>query len=503
MHLDMKRPTQTGSEQNGTDAEKSPSRPTLGFQHTYAEQLEGLYIVWQPQGFPSPRLLELNRPLLEELDLPPLSDDDRARVFSGTLLPADARPLAQAYAGHQFGGYSPQLGDGRALLLGEVIDRRGRRRDIHLKGSGPTPFSRGGDGKASVGPVLREYLVGEAMYRLGIPTTRVLAAVATGETVYREEPLPGAVLARTAASHLRVGTLEFAARQSGDHLERLVRYALERHYPEQAPTTNPADELLQAVARAQGSLIAQWMLVGFVHGVMNTDNTTLSGETIDYGPCAFMEAYDPQTVFSSIDHHGRYAFGNQPAIGQWNLIRMGEALLSLLSPQREQAIQRVQKALELYMETFDQTVLQGMRQKLGLPGEAPEDEALVADWLAWLHEHAQDYTLAFRRLSNSVVQGTPAFSDERFLSWYSHYQARIAGEPPDAVARRMDQVNPLYIPRNHLVEEVLAAAIAGDLVPFRELLEVLRAPYAERSGRERYAEPAPSGFGPYTTFCGT
>lgn len=483
----------------------SPKRTLqLGLQHSFAERLEGLYVSWQPPGFARPTLIELNRPLVEELGLPALSDEEAARVFSATQLPVDAQPLAQAYAGHQFGGFSPQLGDGRALLLGEVIDRSGRRRDIHLKGSGPTPFSRGGDGKASVGPVLREYIMGEAMHRLGIPTTRVLAAVATGEVVYRDQPLPGAVLARVAASHLRVGTLQFAARLSGgSSLEPLVEYALERHYPEHLGSQTPAHELFRSVAASQGHLIARWMLVGFIHGVMNTDNMTLSGETIDYGPCAFMEAYDPQTVFSSIDHQGRYAFGNQPSIGQWNLLRMGEALLPLLGATRDEAIARVREALELYLETYEQALLDGMRQKLGIVGEAPEDAALISTFLDWMQHTKQDFTLAFRRLAEGLAMNQAAFADDAFASWNASYRARLSGDDPQAVAARMNAVNPLYIPRNHLVEQALEAAIDGDLGPFRALLAVLASPFDERAEHVRYAEPAPATFGPYVTYCGT
>jgi len=479
--------------------------PPLGFEHSFAERLEGLFVPWEPRGFAEPSLIELNRGLYAELGLPPLSDEDVARVFSASLLPADARPIAQAYAGHQFGGFSPQLGDGRALLLGEVVDRHGRRRDIHLKGSGPTPFSRGGDGKASVGPVLREYLMGEAMHHLGIPTTRVLAAVATGEVVYRDRALPGAVLARVAASHLRVGTLQFAAGPNGrGSLEPLVSYALERHYPELAGAETPARELLNAVATAQGRLIAQWMLVGFIHGVMNTDNMTLSGETIDYGPCAFMEAYDPGTVFSSIDHQGRYAYGNQPSIGQWNLVRMGEALLPLLAPTRDQGIEHIRSALGLYLESFEDGLLTGLRKKLGLSGEMPEDATLVSGWLEWMQATNQDFTLAFRRLARGLAEGAPAFSDAAFGAWYARYQARLGDEAPAGVAIRMNAANPLYIPRNHLVEEAIAAAVDdADLAPFRALLAVLQAPYSEAPERERYAEPAPASFGPYVTFCGT
>lgn len=476
----------------------------LGLEHSFADELEGLYVRCEPEGFPKPELLQLNRELYDDLGLPPLSDDQVARLFSGSVVPSDARPLAQAYAGHQFGGFTPQLGDGRALLLGERIDRRGRRIDLQLKGSGPTPFSRGGDGKASVGPVLREYLIGEAMHRLGVPTTRVLSAVATGETIFREQPLPGAVLTRTAASHLRIGTLEYFA-NVGDpsKLERLVRYAVARHYPERAEASDPANQLLEAVALAQGQLIAQWMLVGFVHGVMNTDNMTLSGETIDYGPCAFMEVYDPQTVFSSIDQGGRYAFGNQPAIGRWNLLRMGQALLPMLAPEREVAISRVRAALGVFLEAYERSVLEGMRRKLGLQGEDAGDEALVVGLLDWMHAAKQDYTLTFRRLADGHLAGSAPFADERFLSFYRHYVGRLKDEDLGEVAQRMNLVNPLYIPRNHLVEEALEAALDDDLDPFRQMLGVLESPHTAQPGRERYATPAPPDFGPYRTFCGT
>lgn len=486
-------------------ASQSPrDAPALGLQHSFAERLEGLYVPWQPTGFPKPELVQLNRELYDELGLPALSEEQSAAVFSGSLLPHDARPLAQAYAGHQFGGYAPQLGDGRALLLGERVDRQGRRIDLQLKGSGPTPFSRGGDGKAALGPVLREYIVSEAMHRLGVPTTRVLAAITTGETIERERPLPGAVLTRTAASHLRIGTLEYFSRNGAlQELERLVSYALERHYPERVGQGDAAHQLLEGVAAAQGKLIARWMLLGFVHGVMNTDNMTLSGETIDYGPCAFMEVYDPETVFSSIDRGGRYAFGNQPNIGRWNLLCMGQALLPLLAAQREAAIERVRGAVELFGEAYDRAVLQGMRKKLGLTGESAEDEPLIAGLLDWMHRSRQDYTLTFRRLADGLLAGEPPFSDEHFSSWHAHYLDRLNGEAPVQVAARMNQENPLYIPRNHLVEEALDAALAGNFAPFRELLQVLASPYVAALDRERYASPAPPDFGPYRTFCGT
>lgn len=485
-------------------AESGRHTGPLGFEHSFAEALEGLYVDHTPAGFQRPKLLVLNRDLCQQLRLPELSDAEAASVFSGSRVPSDARPVAQAYAGHQFGNFVPQLGDGRALLLGEIVDEQKRRADIHLKGSGATAFSRGGDGKATLGPVLREYLIGEAMHHLGVPTTRVLAAVLTGETVRRERLLPGAVLARVAASHLRVGTLQFVAvRRDSDQLLRLVRYALKRHYPERASEENPAFSLLQAVAEAQARLIAHWMQIGFIHGVMNTDNTTLSGETIDYGPCAFMDSYDPETVFSSIDHGGRYAFGNQPAIGRWNLMQMGLALAPLLAASQEDAVERIRAALDLYENTFARAVRRGMQNKLGLRGDEDDDEALVMELLEWMQQNQQDYTLCFRRLAQGLVLGQPAFSDPAFLSWYARYQKRHEDEAATQVAARMDQHNPLYIPRNHLVEQALDAAIEGDLSPFTEMLEVLKRPFSEQPGRERYTEPAPPGFGPYQTFCGT
>lgn len=482
----------------------SAQRIVLGFEHTYADQLEGLYAPWQPAGFPAPELLYFNHELSEEFQLPSLSQEQLARLFSGSELARDARPLAQAYAGHQFGSFVPRLGDGRALLLGELVSPAGRRIDVQLKGSGRTPFSRGGDGKAALGPILRETLVAEAMHHLGIPTTRVLAAVATGQTVQRDRPLPGAVLARTAASHLRVGTLEFcAASGDRDKLERLVSYALMRHYPERSESDNHAAELLLAVAQAQGNLIAQWMLVGFIHGVMNTDNMTLSGETIDYGPCAFLEQYDPETVYSSIDHYGRYAYGNQAAIGGWNLARMAQALLPLLAPDRSGAIGVVRTALGVFQSSFDERMLSGMRDKLGLAGEAPGDEALIAELLGWMRDTQQDYTSTFRRLASSLVEGCAPFDDEEFQRWYRRYRSRHQDEAPHAISERMNRVNPWVIPRNHLVEEALDAAIAGDLGPFSEMMEVLADPCEPAPGRERFAEPAPADFGPYRTFCGT
>ena len=477
----------------------------LGLEHTFATDLEGLYTPWKPEGFPNPSLLLLNRPLAAELGLDSSwLETHAATILSGSAIASDTHPLAQVYAGHQFGHFNPQLGDGRAVLLGEVVAPDGRRFDLQLKGSGATPYSRNGDGRAALDSILREYVISEAMHALGIPTTRSLAAVATGETVMRHRSAPGAVLSRVAASHLRVGTLEFfAVRRDTDKLSRLVNYALRRHYPARADGDNPAKELLDAVAIAQGKLIAQWMLVGFIHGVMNTDNMTLSGETIDYGPCAFMDRYDPKTVFSAIDQFGRYAYTNQPGIGGWNLARMAEALLGLISDDDERAVALAQDALELYRQSFASAWLSGMRAKLGLPAERDDDDDLAQSLLDWMAESDADYTRTFRRLSASLTQDDPAFDDPAFLSWNERWRARLESSDPADTAAAMDRVNPVYIPRNHKIEEALDAAVAGELAPTKTLLEVLSQPFTVQAERDDYADGAPEDFGPYRTHCNT
>ena len=476
----------------------------LGFDNTYARALAGLYEPVQPAGFRAPELLTFNSALFVALGLPAVVEARAAETFSGNLVPGDAQPLAMAYAGHQFGGFSPLLGDGRALLLGEVVDPRGERWDIHLKGSGRTVFSRGGDGLAPMGPVLREYLVSEAMYHLGVPTTRVLATVKTGETVYRDRPLPGAVLARVARSHLRVGTFELcASRGDVDGLRRLVAYALERHGPALADGDNPAMALLDAVAERQSRLVAAWMSLGFVHGVMNTDNFTISGETLDYGPCAFIDRYDPDAVFSSIDHGGRYAYSNQPGIAQWNLARFAETLLALIDDDTDRAIERAQGALERFAATYRERRLARLRDKLGLTGEAQGDPSLTDDLLAYMRATRRDFTGTFRALAESLRAGTPAFDDADFRAWEARWKARLGADDPRDAAARMDRVNPLYIPRNHQVERVLAAAVEGDMAPFREMMAVLEHPFDAQEGAEAYAEPAPDDAGRYVTFCGT
>jgi uncharacterized protein YdiU (UPF0061 family) len=459
--------------------------------HQFADDLPELAVPFRAEQAPEPRILVLDEELAAELGL------DRSQLttglLTGTEVPAGAKPVAQAYAGHQFGGYSPRLGDGRALLLGEIAGR-----DLHLKGSGRTPFARGGDGLAGVGPMLREYIVSRGMHALGIPTTRALSVVATGRTIRREQPQPGAVLARVAASHLRVGSFQFA-RATGDTglLRRLADHAIARHYPALAGDYRG---FYDAVVAAQASLVARWMLIGFVHGVMNTDNMTISGETIDYGPCAFMEAVDPATVYSSIDTGGRYAYGNQPGIAQWNLARLAEALLPLFHDEEDQAVPLAVASLERFAPAFTTAWTGGMREKLGL-AEDPAAE-LTTDLAELLRAGRVDYTTFFRTLSEAA-RGRPdltraLFDDPAVLdSWLARWQALA----PDA--DRMDRVNPIYIPRNHLVEEALAAAVAGDLEPLHRLDEAVSDPFTERRGLARYAEPAPGDFGPYQTFCGT
>jgi serine/tyrosine/threonine adenylyltransferase len=481
----------------------------FNFENTYADTLEGLYEFTAAAAAIEPRLLLLNESLAAELgvDAVALRSPDGVALLVGNLVQPGSTPLAQAYAGHQFGGFSPRLGDGRALLLGEVIDGAGRRRDVHLKGSGRTPFSRGGDGKAAVGPVLREYVMGEAMHALGIPTTRALAALATGEQIRRDAMLPGAVLTRVASSHLRVGTFQFAAAH-GDAaiVKRLADYAIARHFPHVVGEPNRYGAFLSAVSQVQASLVAKWMLVGFIHGVMNSDNMTISGETIDYGPCAFMDQFGPSTVFSSIDQGARYAYGNQPGIAQWNLARLAETLLPLIDDDDDRAIAIATEALEDFPARYESHRRDGMRAKLGLASLAPE--SMVIELFTMLQQQQADHTSFFRCLSHAArgndepvraLFAIPAVCDRWLAEWRSH----LTGDPV-AAATAMDAVNPIYIPRNHKVEEALAAATDhDDLGPVRALLDVLAQPFTERAGFEAFAEPAPASFGRYRTFCGT
>lgn len=476
---------------------------TFAFDNSWVRDLPGTFLSASPAPAPAPRLLMLNRGLARSLGL----DADwleagAAEMLSGNRLPAGAEPVAQAYAGHQFGGFAPQLGDGRALLLGEVLDGAGRRWDIQLKGSGRTPFSRGGDGKAAVGPMLREYVMGEAMAALGIPTTRALAVVATGAPVLREVELPGAVLARVAASHIRVGTFQFfAARGDQAQVKALADYTIARHFPEVAGADNRYVALFDAVVARQARLIAQWMGVGFIHGVMNTDNMALSGETIDYGPCAFMEGYAPGTVFSSIDHTGRYAYSNQPLILGWNLARLAEALLPLFDADQDRAVDKANVALEGIAGRYRAEWVAVMRAKLGLAGAEAGDGDLADALLAAMEGQDADWTLTFRRLAGAVGGDAtgiaPLFADATTLhDWLPRWQARLA---PDA-ADRIRAANPAVIPRNHKVEEALAAATGGDMAPFEALVAAVSEPFVER---EAFMLPAPQGFGRHVTFCGT
>jgi len=489
------------------------SPPQFAFDNSFVRDLEGLYEPWQAAHVPQPRLLTLNADLAAELGVgaDALRTPDGVALLAGNATPDGATPVAQAYAGHQFGNFVPRLGDGRALLLGEVLDVHGHRRDLHLKGSGRTLFARGGDGKAAVGPMLREVVIGEAMHALGIPTTRALAVVATGEDVQRETRLPGAVLTRVAASHIRVGTFEYAA-AGGDValVRRLADHAIARHHPEAAGAENPVVAFLQAVVDAQAELVARWMCVGFIHGVMNTDNMAISGETIDYGPCAFMDAFDPDTVFSSIDHGGRYAYANQPDVALWNLVRLAEAVLPLLDADAEAARACATGVLRSFVDRYQEAWGAGMRAKLGLADRQPEDGELIDDLLALLAAQRVDFTSVFRALSSAVrgdaTRARSLFAEPAaFDAWAERWSARLAAQAaaPGAIADAMDRVNPVYVPRNHRVEEALAAATGGDLGPFERLLDVLAKPFDERPGLEDYASPAPSSFGAYRTFCGT
>ncbi|WP_309083440.1 protein adenylyltransferase SelO family protein [Chelativorans sp.] len=488
----------------------------IPFDNSYSRLPSRFYARVAPTPVSTPRLVKVNRQLAHELGLDPdaLASPEGLDVHAGTRVPEGAEPIAMAYAGHQFGHFVPQLGDGRAILLGEVVDKNGVRRDIQLKGSGLTPFSRNGDGRAALGPVLREYIVSEAMAALGVPTTRALAAVMTGQRVYREKALPGAVLTRVAASHVRVGTFQFfAARGDFDSVRRLADYAIERHYPELTESGRPYRAFLDAVVTRQADLVAQWMLIGFIHGVMNTDNTAVSGETIDYGPCAFMDAYDPATVFSSIDQFGRYAYGNQPGIAQWNMARLAECLLPLLDEDREKAVGEATEAMTLYAERYNRSYLAGMRRKLGLFTEQEGDLALAQDLLSRMAANQADFTLTFRRLcdaslgpgGDSAVRSLfqdPAAYDE----WAERWRHRLADEHRAAEERRgaMRGANPAFIPRNHRVEAALKAAVeAQDFAPFERLLDVLSKPYEDQPEFAEYAEPPPPAERVYQTFCGT
>ena len=477
-------------------------------ENSYARLPHIFYKRTQPTAVKSPRLVILNEKLAAYLGLNQmaLKADQGVAVLAGNALPQGALSLAQAYAGHQF-GYFTMLGDGRALLIGEQITGSEERFDIQLKGSGRTPFSRQGDGRASLGPMLREYIIREAMHALGIPTTRSLAVVLTGESVYRETLQPGAVLARVASSHMRVGTFEYAAHWGSDEdLRSLADYTLQRHFPKYSTHDNRYLYLLEQVVKKQASLIAQWQLVGFVHGVMNTDNMAISGETIDYGPCAFMDAYDPATVFSSIDTGGRYAYGNQPAAAGWNLARFAESLLPLLHDNREEAILLAQQAVSDFERQYHHNWLSGMRSKLGLFGEEARDEALINDLLNIMHMNKMDYTNTFRSLTYDQRENLPLCDAAEFGEWHKRWQARLSRqhESIEQCLQMMRSSNPAIIPRNHRVEAALeAAANHGDYSVTERLLDVLLCPFSNSLNHQVYTTPPDLSAPPYRTFCGT
>jgi uncharacterized protein YdiU (UPF0061 family) len=483
----------------------SRARPRIAFDNSYARLPERFFARVAPTPVVAPRLIRMNAPLAERLGLDPdwLASPEGVAVLAGSALPAGAEPIAQAYAGHQFGHFVPQLGDGRAVLLGELLDASGRRFDVQLKGAGPTPFSRRGDGRAALGPVLREYIVSEAMAALGVPATRALAAVTTGEEVFRETSLPGAVFCRVASSHLRVGTFQFfAARHDVEAIALLVDHALARHEPDALAAPNRARALLDGAVARQADLIARWLLIGFVHGVMNTDNTTISGETIDFGPCAFLDAYDSGAVFSSIDQGGRYAYGQQPNIALWNLTRLAECMLPLLDADETRAIALAQDSLAAFAPRFTAAYREGLARKLGLPRR---DDALADSFLGLLAEDEADFTLAFRFLADAASETPPRlaalFREPAALeAWLPRWRAALAAPPAEA----MRAVNPAIIPRNHRIEQVIEAAVQrGDLTPFEEMLRATARPFEEQPGLARYMDPPQLEERVLATFCGT
>jgi len=484
------------------------------FDNSFAHHLEDFFAPSRSDSLLAPKLLKFNYSLAKELglDLKALDSEEGLAIFSGNKIPNGAEPLAQAYSGHQFGGFSPLLGDGRALLLGEIIDTQGQRHDVQLKGSGPSPFSRGGDGKSALGPVLREYLISESMHALGIPTTRSLAAVATGENVYRETALPGGILTRIASSHIRVGTFQFGTALGDiEKIRRLTDYCINRHYPRAIDSENRYLTFFKDVCNAQAKLISRWMSVGFIHGVMNTDNMTISGETIDYGPCAFMDMYSPDTVFSSIDEKGRYAYANQPNILTWNLTRLAETLVPLVDLNQDRAVELLTLAIQNIEPIYQKYWLAEMRSKIGLSIEDTSDLELIKDLLSIMEKEGVDFTLVFRRLSKVLEDKDhlllKLFKDLSDLNpWLLRWKERLEQEEntKEFLVEIMNAVNPIYIPRNHIVEEVLTAAtLQGDIKPFSDFLLVLENPFDEINGNETYAIPGPVSDIPYQTFCGT
>jgi len=471
----------------------------MNFDNSYAALPQAFHATAIPNEVPAPVLLAWNQELALELGVAASDYDEKqlASVFSGSVALEGSQPISMAYAGHQFGYFVPQLGDGRAALLGEIVTDSGSRFDIQLKGSGRTPFSRGGDGKSWLGPVLREYILSEAMYHLGVPTTRALAAVATGETVYRESPMPGGVFTRVAASHLRVGTFEyFADRNDVESLRTLADYAIDRHYPEARDEKSPYVGLFRCVAKRQAELIAHWMSVGFIHGVMNTDNTSISGETIDYGPAAYMDEFRFDKVFSSIDTHGRYAYKNQPAIAQWNLARLADTLLAIGANKDE-----LEAVLAHFPDQYGSHYLALMGPKLGLYDVQEADAGLIAEWLKYLNDNGLDYTVSFRELASRA----DAPDENRFGHFESKWRRRIAsqGKAPAEISAFMNSVNPLFIPRNHRVEQAISEAVQGDLTVFNEMNTALKRPFAEQPGLSDYAKAPRVRERVTRTFCGT
>ncbi len=497
----------------------SPTRqdPHFPFENTYARLPDRFFARVSPTPVTNPQLVRLNEPLAQELrlDPPTLRTQEGVAVLGGNRVPEGAEPLAMAYAGFQFGNWVPQLGDGRAILLGEIVGRDGVRRDVQLKGAGPTRFSRGGDGRAGLGPVLREYVVSEAMARLGVPTTRALAVVTTGEQIVRETLLPGAVLARVARSHIRVGTFQFfAGRGDTDALRALADYTIARHDPAAADAEQPYLTFFRGIVERQATLVAQWQLVGFIHGVMNTDNTSVAGETIDYGPCAFMDAYHPQTVYSSIDRAGRYAYGQQPSVARWNLASLAQALLPLFGDDEEAAVARATEVLESFQARFEDAYRDGLRRKLGVTEPRDDDSALADDLLTCMAESGADFTLTFRGLCDALGDTPSASAAVRrlfpepsaFDAWAARWRQRLATEQCSNAERRdvMRAANPRFIPRNHLVEEaIVAATTRGEFGPFETLVEVLTHPYDDQPANERCTRPPRPDQVVRQTFCGT
>lgn len=486
----------------------------MQFDNSYAALGTAFSAAQKPVSVSQPHLIRTNPQLANTLGICAhwLNSDDALQVFSGNTVLPDNTPVATVYAGHQFGHWNPQLGDGRAILLGELITPTGHRVDFQLKGSGPTPYSRGGDGRSPLGPVLREYLVSEAMHALGVPTTRALAAVTTGEQVYRERALPGAILTRIASSHLRVGTVQYFAVNSPDHLKTLIDYTIDRHYPNAAQSECPPLALLKSVLQAQAALIAKWQLLGFIHGVMNTDNMLLCGETVDYGPCAFMERFDPNQVFSSIDHQGRYAWSRQPQIGHWNLAMLAQALLPACEGETAHRVEQAQHIIDGFPEQFEQALLQGNYRKLGLDGKHSQDLNLAQEFLQLMAQAECDYTLAHVCITAMATENTAQATEcaklfefpSSFNDWLSRWRQRLKDNVnPDQALAAMQNANPIVIPRNHRIAQVIKSGEEGDFTPFQQLADALTSPFDHKPESWHYASPAPEGERVLNTFCGT